>query len=292
MASKVGATGILELEPGGTATLQWTSAWHGVLMMEAHDLRAAHPLHVHDYYTIALVDDGEAQIRVRGESFRAGPGSVILVSPWEAHEEQSVSAGGFTLRALYPALGTMGRVLGLKNASLLERLLFDRPVVHDQALADHLDRLFTRLSGSAGGLVESPVTDDVRSSLLRHLRPAAETHRRLRSLRAVDRARSRIVRDIREMPSMAELSEGAGMSRFHLSRVFRDVTGLPPYAYFEQVRLARANVLLRQGFALSEVAMTLGFSDQSHFHRQFRARAATTPGRYARALRAVFCSGG
>jgi len=32
------------------------------------------------------------------------------------------------------------------------------------------------------------------------------------------------------------------------------------------------------------VAMALGFSDQSHFHRQFKDASATTPGRYARAL--------
>ena len=292
MASMVGATGILALEPGGIATLRWTSAWRGVLMMEAHNLEAAHPLHVHDYYSIALVDRGEAEIQVRGEAVRAGPGSVILVSPWEAHQEQSVSTGGFTVRALYPALGTMARVLGMKSAALLERLVFDRPVVQDAALAAHLDDLFAQLTRSPGGLIESPVTNNVRSSLLRHLRLTDEARRPLRSLRAVDAARARILRGVRRMPTMAELSAGAGMSRFHLSRVFRDVTGLPPYGYFEQVRLARANVLMRQGFALSEVAMTLGFSDQSHFHRQFRARAATTPGRYARALRAVFCSNG
>jgi AraC-like DNA-binding protein len=292
VACKVGATGTLRLEPGGIATLRWTSAWHGVLMMEAHDLQAAHPMHVHDYYTIALVDRGEADIQVRGETFRAGPGSVILVSPWEAHQEQNVSPGGLTLQALHPALGTMGRVLGVKNACFVERLAFDCPVVQDGALAAHLADLFERLAKSPGALVESPVTDDVRKSLLRHLRLTDETRPALRSLRAVDAARARILHGIRQMPSMAVLAAGSGMSRYHLSRVFRDVTGLPPYAYFEQVRLARANVLLRQGFALSEVAMALGFSDQSHFHRQFRARAATTPGRYARALRAVFCNNG
>jgi len=55
------------------------------------------------------------------------------------------------------------------------------------------------------------------------------------------------------------------------------------------VRIARAKLLIRKGHELSAVAMTLGFSDQSHFHRQFRTESATTPGRYARALRSVFC---
>jgi hypothetical protein len=67
-----------------------------------------------------------------------------------------------------------------------------------------------------------------------------------------------------------------------------DVVGLPPYAYYAQVRTAWAKVFLRHGYPLSAVAMQLGYSDQSHFHRQFRELSATTPGRYARALHSVF----
>ena len=290
VSSMVGATGTLRLDPGGVATLQWTSAWRGVLMMHAHSLQAPHPFHVHDYYSIGLVDRGVTEIQCRGDVFHAGPGSVILISPWEAHQEQNPSPGGFSLRALYPALGTMRRVLGIDGTVPLERLEFERPVVDDAALADQLDSLFAHLQRSPGAVVESPVTDNVRMSLLRHLRPKHKLRRVLRSTRAVDAIQARILRNTRQMTSMVELSGVTGMSRFHLSRAFRDRTGLPPYAYFEQVRLARANILMRQGLALSEVAMALGFSDQSHFHRQFRSQAATTPGRYARALRAVFCA--
>jgi AraC-like DNA-binding protein len=287
MSSVTGATGKLKLDPGGDAALRWTSAWRGLLTLTGTSLQVRHPPHVHDYFSICVVDSGEAEVFCRGESFRAGPGSVVLLSPWDVHEELCSAGNPWWFRSMCPAVPTMRRVLGLDASTNLGEYEFDRPVIHDALLANQLDQLFRRLEHSPTSLVEDELTDRVRAGLRRHLRPKAQGLR-LRGVRAAETARARIVESRQAMTSMSELSAMTGMSRFHLSRVFRDVTGLPPYAFFEQVRLARAKVLLRKGHDLSAVAMTLGYSDQSHFHRQFRENSATTPGRYARALRTVF----
>ncbi|MFS9669498.1 helix-turn-helix domain-containing protein [Klebsiella pneumoniae] len=46
------------------------------------------------------------------------------------------------------------------------------------------------------------------------------------------------------------------------------------------MRTRRAKGLLRQGRAAGEVAHDLGFADQSHLNRHFRAAYGITPGRY------------
>jgi AraC-like DNA-binding protein len=281
-----GRQGRLTLDPGGAITLRWTNAFRGLLTLGATDVRATHPQHVHDYYSICVVDRGEAEISCRGESYRVRPGSVILISPYEAHEEVSLSSGGWSLRALNPAPQTMRRVLG--GGVDLEALRFISPVIHDAETADCLDRLFHQSAQASDGSISERLTERVRSVIRRQL-CSIDAARHFRGQRAVDVARARILHSHRRMTSMTELAGITGMSRFHLSRIFRDATGLPPYQYFEQVRIARAKVMLRQGYSLSEVAMGLGFSDQSHFHRQFRDVGATTPGRYARAVRDVFC---
>jgi AraC-like DNA-binding protein len=249
-------------------------------------VRASHHNHVHDYYSICVVDRGEAEITCRGESYRVRPGSVILISPYEAHAEMCVSSGGWSLRALNPAPQTMRRVLGAGVD--LDAVRFISPVIHDGETADCLDRLFQQSAQASDGSITERLTERVRSVLRRQLCSTGAV-RDFRGQRAVEVARARILHSHRRMTSMTELAGITGMSRFHLSRIFRDATGLPPYQYFEQVRIARAKVMLRQGYSLSEVAMGLGFSDQSHFHRQFRDVGATTPGRYARAVRDVFC---
>ena len=289
MSADVRRAGSLTLDPAGEVNLQWTQAWRGLLMLRATDVKASHPPHVHDYYSVGVVDHGEAEIQCRGESYRAVPGSVILISPFEAHTEACLSTDGWSLRAIHPAPATMRRLLGIEGSGALDQLRFVRPVVQDSALADKLDRMFRRSAQASDGSIDEQTADGVRAALKQQLCLTNRGGRLLRSQRAAEVVRARIRDSRRKMTSMAELSALTGMSRFHLSRAFRDATGLPPYAYFEQVRIARAKVLLRHGHDLSAVAMALGFSDQSHFHRQFRDVSATTPGRYARALRSVFC---
>ena len=60
-------------------------------------------------------------------------------------------------------------------------------------------------------------------------------------------------------------------SRCRTSRSFFRSVGLTPHSYIMPRRLARAQDLLaRTDLALAEVALTTGFSDQSHFCRRFR----------------------
>ena len=85
-----------------------------------------------------------------------------------------------------------------------------------------------------------------------------------------------------ENVSLEELTTFSGLSSYHLIRVFRAETGLPPHAYLEQIRIHRARQLLRAGASIADVAFQTGFSDQSHFTRHFKKMTGVTPGQYRR----------
>ena len=72
------------------------------------------------------------------------------------------------------------------------------------------------------------------------------------------------------------------MSRFRLTRQFQRAYGLPLHAYHLQIRLDDARRRMRCGQPVATVAADLGFADQSHFHRRFRARFGITPAEYRR----------
>jgi AraC family transcriptional regulator len=83
--------------------------------------------------------------------------------------------------------------------------------------------------------------------------------------------------------SLAELAEASGISRFHLSRIFKKHFGMSPIAYLERARIERAKDLIRRAeMSLADVAQTVGFADQSHFTRRFKQYAGSTPGVFAR----------
>jgi AraC-like DNA-binding protein/PAS domain-containing protein len=78
------------------------------------------------------------------------------------------------------------------------------------------------------------------------------------------------------LEAMAEL---AGLSVFHFARAFRQSFGLPPHSYLLHRRIARAHRLLQQTeLPVSEIALSTGFSDQSHFARHFRRLTGMAPG--------------
>lgn len=62
-----------------------------------------------------------------------------------------------------------------------------------------------------------------------------------------------------------------------LERHFRDAVGLPPKTFARIVRLQRALGGIRQGLALSDVAVACGYYDQAHMTRDFRQLAAMSP---------------
>jgi AraC family transcriptional regulator len=62
-------------------------------------------------------------------------------------------------------------------------------------------------------------------------------------------------------------------------------TGFSPHQYVREERVSRARLLLAEHrLSLAEIADELGFSDQSHFTRTFRAVAGVTPSRYSAAI--------
>jgi AraC-like DNA-binding protein len=101
------------------------------------------------------------------------------------------------------------------------------------------------------------------------------------------RVLARIECSLDEGTPLAELARMAGLSEGHFSRAFKRSVGLPPHRWVLHRRVAAAARRLADDDAsLSDIALSLGFSDQSLFTRQFAALTGVTPGAYRRGLRA------
>jgi AraC family transcriptional regulator len=82
---------------------------------------------------------------------------------------------------------------------------------------------------------------------------------------------------------LEELASQVGYSRGHFLKMFRTTTGTSPHQYLVQRRVERAKALLSAGqLPLTEIAVTCGFSNQSHFSAEFRRRVGTSPAHYRR----------
>lgn len=78
---------------------------------------------------------------------------------------------------------------------------------------------------------------------------------------------------------LTELAKSANMSKFHFLRLFKLVHGLTPHAYLQRKRIAVAVRLLESTtLMVREVAINVGFADDSTLVRQMRRWTRRTPG--------------
>jgi AraC family transcriptional regulator len=77
------------------------------------------------------------------------------------------------------------------------------------------------------------------------------------------------------------LNELAGLvqiSPHYFSELFKQSTGLSPYQFVIYTRVERAKqLIIQQQFTLAEVALMVGFANQSHLNRHFKRLVGVTP---------------
>jgi AraC family transcriptional regulator len=92
-----------------------------------------------------------------------------------------------------------------------------------------------------------------------------------------------VERRIKAKISLDELSESAGLSKYHLDRIFRAATGKQLMDYVRNRKLSRiAGELLEGGRKVIDVALDYGFGYEQSFIRAFGRAFGTSPDRFRR----------
>ncbi len=252
--------------------------------------------HEHQGFFIALTEDGLATPTYRGDRHVVGPGDLIALNPGEAHAGGPPAEGFWAYRALYPGPGLIREIMSEFPGRRPGLPRFGGDVVRDPEAMARLRR-FHRLSEPSrshpGSLLEREACLAGALVLLigRHAAVPREPRPAGREPRAVRLSREYLEEHVRENVALADLARFAGLSPFHLCRVFRDAVGMTPHAYQTQVRVRRAKSLLEAGLPITVAATEAGFCDQAHLTRHFKRIVGLTPGRYVRGATAAGAPG-
>ncbi|MES1022152.1 AraC family transcriptional regulator [Gloeocapsa sp. BRSZ] len=86
---------------------------------------------------------------------------------------------------------------------------------------------------------------------------------------------------LNEAISLDAIASAIGISRYYFCTQFKRSTGVAPYEYVLQQRVERAKQLLRRGeLSIADVALKVGFADQTHFTKHFRKITGVTPAKF------------
>lgn len=236
--------------------------------------------HSHDEFVISANLRGEENVWLDGRTFEAGPGCVTCYNPGQIQGGGVAEGQPWHFASLYVAPEQLAMILGLQC------LEFERPARCLPALSGALAEGVERVLGEDHFIRErgeerlTLLLAEIAHALgVRLPREAAESTRR------ITRLQEWLAADLARQPSLDEMAGYLGLSRFHLLRSFQKQVGLSPRQWAMQLRTRRAQALLRSGLPATEVAHTLGFADQSHLNRHFRAAYGIAPGSFQRAVR-------
>ncbi len=245
-------------------------------------------------HSIVFVRRGVFGRRHRGESLVADPNQILFFHAGEAYRYSHPVPGGDDCTILCLDAGTAldaalrvrpeaeecpdrpfvaGHVLGGRRSAclhyeLLATLRAERPAL---ATEDVLSELIDEALRTAGGA---------------RLSAGPETGRGARRRReAVEEAKLLVNANVERPPRLGTMAATLGCSPFHLSRIFRQTTGVSLRGYLGRLRARLAAERLSRGAPdLTELALDLGFADHAHFTNAFRREWGVAPSRLRRSL--------
>ncbi len=124
---------------------------------------------------------------------------------------------------------------------------------------------------SATGLTFGGVTDT--EAARAHENDALPNDRHALAVEAL----CRLIEMSDDEPSLAELARHAGMSTFHLHRVFKSTTGVTPKEYAAAERARRLRSTLESAPSVTEAIHTAGYGSSARFYEKSNQRLGMTP---------------
>ncbi|WP_434339897.1 helix-turn-helix domain-containing protein [Motilimonas cestriensis] len=242
-------------------------------MRQANQSSACYQAHSHDEFSFGVIDVGAADYQNLSRKHSIHVGDTVLINPGDVHA-CNPKQGLWSYRMLFldtPWLAELQQESELTSSADYQS--FATCLRRDKQAYQDFARLFSALGESS-----SPLR--METLLIGYLMPLFTVRAESRVSAQLYRAKERLLDQLDNAPSLTELAQEVGISRYHLIRSFKAAFGLSPHAFLLDAKIKMAKRKLKQGQSIADTAFALGFNDQSHFQHQFKKRLAVTPRQY------------
>ncbi len=250
--------------------------------------------HYHDAYEIYYLLEGERNYFIKGRTYYIQKGDLILIDVNELHKTMDVSAHERILlnfrRDFLPAA-------------------FQNTLQYDFFSCFHQDSNLLRLNTSEQDFVRDLLmkmlaeNEAVRSDSMLYLQAlltelliflnrlmAQKSTGNFPFPNSIHQKISEIVEYItanyQENITLGGISELFEISKYYLSRMFKEVTGFTLIEYLNGIRTKQAQKMLRTtALNVTTISESVGFDSITHFGRVFKTITGSSPLQYRKALR-------
>ncbi|WP_077624216.1 AraC family transcriptional regulator [Sediminibacillus massiliensis] len=252
------------------------------------------PTHIHDFHEIIYVHKGKGTFFINNTVYEMGRGDVFIVPNDTIHytapdnDDLIMSSVIFFSPAL---IQTTSIDENFSYLSIIEKIKRNKhyklslPDKNQSIMEDYLHAIQIELSEKQLGSIHAAIltTHQVLLFLSRFSIKQSEHEFRETDFSSywINEIFTYMDRNLQGNLSLSLLAERAHVSPAHLSRVFKQITGMGFNVYLNKRRTFRAKELLcSTDYPIVYIAELSGFESTPHFYRTFKKYAGATPAKY------------
>lgn len=249
----------------------------------------------HENYEMVYMKKGFAVFEISGHPVTLGPNDIVIIKPMQYHKFIVKSESGCVFIVLN--FKFENRINGVYSEVPLEDFLnfvsgretgpyIKLKVSQKNEIVLLLNRILKERESSEPGseFLNYLLVMELFVLLSRALRMEWENSIKSKSPKlkelmgiAVNFIHTNFERDI----SLADIAGFVFLSPSYFTRAFKEETGMSPINYLLKVRIDRAKELLVDtGLKISDIALSVGFSNQQRFNEMFKKHTHVTPLQY------------
>jgi AraC-like DNA-binding protein len=239
----------------------------GITALSASFTDFAYKKHCHEEYAFGVTLSGRQQFHIDGSLELSHPHGVMLFNPEQVHDGMARDKTGLQYVMLYIEPQSFLALLGRKKP-----VRFPAPVVYDR-----------RLEQSILSLSQAILAGMDEALCFELLLAFADNFRRV-DLTAADKKDNALTQKAKEMICctsedvlrLDDICRELDISKYKLIRIFRASTGLSPYQYYLNRKIALAKRLIEKNRDVYAAVSGCGFVDLTHLNRHFKSVYGTT----------------
>lgn len=237
-------------------------------------------LHVHEKYEIYMFLEGDTHYVVEADTYPLRPGDVIVIRKNQMHRAHHQSQKRYQSLVLWVSPEFF-------SANGCEE--YEEQFIHPEAHGSKIDAATVRSSGLYDAMMrlrkysnrctepDKPVIRAIAMEILyliqniKSYSAAEQGNARLQSVFSFINA------NFTKPITLEDIAENCFISKYHLCRIFPEITGLTVHRYIISKRLAYAYSLIREGVNLGRAAEAAGFGTYSSFYRAYLDEFGRSP---------------
>lgn len=248
------------------------------------------PVHMHDYYVIGLMENGNRLLHLASEEIQLKQGDLLILNPGDVHGCRQESDQLMVYSCIQIRKERMKELVE-DGFGLFELPVFTQTVIHDDYAKMLMEQLQEALWQKHSSADKETCLILLADWLMEHAQTQSgiqpeKSETPILHAKAIENVCTYMEANYEKPLSLQDFCLIANLSKSTLLRAFAAEKGMTPYLFLQSLRIKKAQNLLAGQIPVLEAALSCGFSDQSHFSNVFRRFTGLSPGAY----RSVFLS--